>query len=404
MSIEINQLEDWYKEKIKEKVQIYTKDGKKICNQLEREIRDIKPVIESIMDENIKAPEIAVSSAKKLGEKLLELIDHYLNIPPEISYSKVDAIIDEIDKFNAQVFKYGKIWIPQLTKQYKGLLKRLNFYILQIQKQQENLKDLQKKYHWMKKLESVFERINTLKKELSELKQLLEEEQKLKNEITRLNSDINKIDTQIREAGISDKLKELEEINEKIQELRASANSLLNTFQKAFKKISQSMGAGKVRIDASVQGVFYDIMEKPVDVVVEDKYSLEKIKKLLLEVQQVLQNNNVGLKSQDVRRVLRKIASVKKETTLREIREGYRDLINFKKEIEQSDAMKTFYKLNKRRERILEKRGSLEFQLESVQDKIRDLKNKISNLKQSLEEEIKNNLNEEIEINLKELN
>lgn len=404
MSIEISQLEDWYREKIKEKVQIYTKDSEKICNQLEREIKDIKPVIEAIMDENIKAPEIAVSAAKKLGEKLLELIDYYLTIPSEISYSKIDDLIAEIDKFNSQVFKYGKIWIPQLTKQYKSLLKRLNFYIMQIQKQQENLKDLQKKYHWMKKLESVFERIDILKKELKELKQLLGEEQELKDKINVLNAEINEIETQIKVAGIGDKIRELEEINEKIQDLHTRANSLLNTFQKPFKKISQAMSSGKVRIDASVQSIFYDIMDKPVEVVVGERYPIEKIKKLMSEVQNVLQNKDVGLKSQDVRRALRKIALLRKSRELKEIREEYRNLVNLRKKIEQSKEMNAFYELNKKKEEIIEKRKGLEFQLESVQDKIRDLKNKISNLKQSLEEEIKNNLNEEIEIKLKELN
>ena len=400
MSIDINQLEDWYKEKIKEKVQVYTKDGEKICNQLEREIRDIKPVIESIMDENIKAPEVAVSAAKKLGEKIQELIDYYLNIPPEISYSNIDNLIAEIDKFNSQVFKYGKIWIPQLTKQYKGLLKRLNFYIMQIQKQQENLKDLQKKYHWMKKLESVFERIDTLKRELKELKELLKEEENLKKNIDSLNTEIEEINKRIQEKGIDEKLEKYNEINERLHELRSSANSLLNTFQKPFKKISQAISSGKVRIDASVQNIFYDIMEKPVEVVVDDKYPLEKIKKLLSEVQKVLQNTNVGLKSQDVRRTLRKIDSVKKGKALKEIREEYRTLKALQEEIKQSEEMKIYNTLNKKKEEILEKRKSLEFQLESVQDKIRDLRNKIDNLKNALEEEIKNNLKEEIEIKI----
>ena len=43
-------------------------------------------------------------------------------------------------------------------------------------------------------------------------------------------------------------------------------------------------------------------------------------------------------------------------------------------------------------------------QLESVQAKIRDLKNKINNLKQALEEEIRSNLKEDIEIKLEGLN
>lgn len=232
--VPLSSFDEWYASKIKDTTQDYVKDVEKVIKEIEHDIKVLNELLDVMINTDFRAPELATSSARRLGEKIKELIKEYLWLPDDIKYDTVEDYISRIDKFSEQVLKYGKIWVPQLTRHYKQHLKKVNYFILDIAKKKENLKEIQRSNRWVKELELVFSKTHDLRKDLSRLEEYNEKLEELHNQLTKIQEEINKTEQKINEIKAELKFDELQNINQQVERIRQDVIAILNTFQKAF--------------------------------------------------------------------------------------------------------------------------------------------------------------------------
>ncbi|MCD6515597.1 MAG: hypothetical protein J7L07_11795 [Candidatus Odinarchaeota archaeon] len=398
MDIPLNELDSWYEEKIRDKTQDYVKEVNKVIDHIEKDIDFLQELLDIMINTDFKAPELATSSARRLGEKMKELIVEFLDAPEDIRYDTIDDYIARIDKFSEQVFKYGKIWVPQLTKHYKSHLKKIDFFLKDIEKKKNELREIQREYKWVKELQIIFTKVNELRKDLSKLSEYNERLKEYEQQLAKVETELNDVNEKIDVLKSRLKLDELKQINDEIEKMRQEVISILNTFQKPFKKILSAPPSITTRIPGELQQVLMEYSEDPFNALIEEDIGHPKLNKLLRKMKDILNNVDIGLKSSDVRRTLKKIDKILKSNELKRLQEDCKRLFERKKEIEGISGISELEKLREEKEKLERIRSSIKFKIDNLRVQINERENKIKNSKENLETLIKEKIGEEINI------
>ena len=291
--ISLSSFDDWYSSKIKDITQDYVKEVEKVIKEIEHDIKILTELLDVMITSDFKAPELAASSAKRLGEKIKELIKEYLSPPVNIKYDNVDDYISRIEKFSEQVLKYGKIWVPQLTRHYKQHLKKVNYFILDIAKKKEALKEIQRNNRWVKELELVFSKAHDLRKDLARLDEYNEKLNEFQEQLKKIQENIDNVEQKISELKKRLRFDDLQKINHQIESIQQDVISLLNIFQKAFKKLMSTPSANS-QIPPGLQQVLSDYADDAFSALMHEEVGHPKLNQLLRAIQNILNEDGAS--------------------------------------------------------------------------------------------------------------
>ncbi|MGQ4913650.1 MAG: hypothetical protein ACP6IU_02755 [Candidatus Asgardarchaeia archaeon] len=398
--IAFDELEEWYSQKINEKVKPYVAEASRIFNKVKDDLKHLIPISKDFVTGDPKAPEEANNAANRLGEKLLELIDELLKIPDTPTYNDVDEFIENSEKFYNQIMKYGRIWVPQLTKEFKPRLKRMDFFIKELQKKTFTFKKLQAKYGWIKQLESVFEKIKAIKKDLNTLNNYLEKKKELESILAEYDVKINEKKNKISQLRAAAHIDTIEEIDKELKQIEIEISQILNIYQKAFKKIINAMQSTKVKFSLNFQRKLNEYYENPVAAFLKEDIGYPELCEFLEELNRVLKEDSFSLKPQDVRRIEKKTKQIIKNKILLPYQKRYKELLEQKKNLSFKQEMNKITELNEELATLENEWKSIKFRLDELDHRISEKKEKIVSSKKALESLIRKNIGESVQVEL----
>jgi len=159
-SLNVEQLQKWYRKQLRKKSKDFIKQAEKSYKIVETALKDIEEVSKQFQedeDEELESGGIAARFALKIGEIVS---DFYVD--KDITYKNTEEMQSEIQHFIQELWGAGSRWIRRMDKRYKNVIKSLDTYMKELAREMNKISKLLFEYSWVKDLERIGGRIDTL--------------------------------------------------------------------------------------------------------------------------------------------------------------------------------------------------------------------------------------------------
>ena len=170
-NLNVEQLQKWYRNQLKKKSSDFIKQAEKSYKIVQGTLQDIEAITKEFQGEDI---EDADGIATRFAMKVKEIVDDFY-VDKEITYEGTEAMQGEIQRFIQELWGAGARWIGRLDKRYKTTVKALDVDMKELSKEMKRIGKLLYDYSWVKDLERIGGRIDTLH-DLTFSKEIFEEQ------------------------------------------------------------------------------------------------------------------------------------------------------------------------------------------------------------------------------------
>jgi uncharacterized protein YukE len=158
----IPELEEWYRKRLQDESKDFIKEAEKSYKSVERSLRDVDSIATQLRDESEEDDEEALGIATRFALKIREIVDDF-EVKSDITYESTEEMQEEIQDVIQELWGAGARWIKRMDKRHKGTIKQLDIYMKELANEMKNLSKLLYEYSWVKDLERIGTRIDTLK-------------------------------------------------------------------------------------------------------------------------------------------------------------------------------------------------------------------------------------------------
>ncbi|MBE0527443.1 MAG: hypothetical protein IH631_10910, partial [Candidatus Thorarchaeota archaeon] len=157
-NLNVEQLQKWYRKQLQKKSVEFLKQAERSYKIVERALQDVGELVKAFKDEEIEDTD---GIAARFALKVKEIVDNF-NVDKNITYEGTEIMQGEIQRFIQELWGAGARWIRRLDKRYKTTIKSLDTAMKEISKEMKKIGKLLYDYSWVKDLERIGGRIDTL--------------------------------------------------------------------------------------------------------------------------------------------------------------------------------------------------------------------------------------------------
>lgn len=321
-NLNVEQLQKWYRKQLRKKSKDFIKQAEKSYRVVETTLKDIAELSKQFQEEDddeLESGGIAARFALKIDEIVS---DFYVD--KDITYENTEAMQGEIQHFIQELWGAGARWIRRLDKRYKNTIKTLDTYMKELAREMNKLSKLLYEYSWVKDLERIGGRIDTLhdltfSKEIFE-EQILQVRQKIQTAQTEYDSAKSAYDNFTTTSNVA----ELLSLDEQAEHVSSLLRMKLNPLKKQVKKFFQHDTG--VRVGPAGQKALTEYFEDPYTAIAEESEGYPGLLEGLSGLQEAIETGRLPLKDRLARRAIEEVETIKKG--------GLQKLQNQAKEIE----------------------------------------------------------------------
>lgn len=405
IEISLEEFEVFYKEKLDSQFYKVKKAVKKQIADVRDNLIEIKVCTDHFIEagkENVD--EKALKSLYFFSDRIKKEIDE-VEIPEEdISYDNMNSLLNSIKKLFTSINDIAKKSIPKFQKKVQPEIKELSYITRKLGTKQKSMDEfLRKKYtdlkeaeYLLKKLPKIFslrENIENAKSDLDVFERDLEERQKEQESLIKELSIVEK----------NELFREQDKLEDNLAKLRMEINNKFG-FKKALKKLKFELEKETIHIPNVNTFFLRDFLKNPINALVKESKDLPKFSSLLVQLRHVLEENKLNLKSEVKDKTINQINAIfdekKIQSDIDKIKEINNKLIELKKQIDQAG-------LAINREDIKNKIATNTIKIEHLENNL-DRKNKdylrylaaLKNEREEFQKSVKKILNEEVKLNI----
>ncbi|MHA1506951.1 MAG: hypothetical protein ACTSR0_07245 [Candidatus Asgardarchaeia archaeon] len=393
MDLMLDEVEDVYRERTKKIMEPYLREVREVFDGIREIVDELKSLTSYLMRDDIDAPELALSSAMKFGEKVEEEIEKSFNLPEDAKYSEVNRVIENLEAFLNKVMKYGKIWVPKLTREYKSVILKMDRCFKTLGEYLINLRKIQGNYKKINKIEVFYSKKRVLDRLIKEISKMEENRDKILHNLELIREKIEEKNRELEKLREAHHLKKLEDLMDELSTMERSFMDYMNIVQKLFKKILRSNLSSPIKAD--LYQTMKDYSEDPFNTFIKEELGYPKLKELLKTIEGML--SEIKMKRRDENRLRRKIRSIR-SGALEGILERSKRI---RKEIDTISSEKVGRDIESLEDEINSLERKMErhnFILKNLNAKIDMKKEKIKDLVKSIEDIFDNFLDERVKI------
>lgn len=405
IEISLEEFEVFYKEKLDSQFYKVKKAVKKQISDIRDNLIEIKVCTDHFIDAGKgNIDEKAVKSLHFFSDRIKKEIDE-VEIPEEvITYDNMHSLLNSIKKLFTSINDIAKKSLPKFQKQVQPEIKELSYITRKLGTKQKGMDQfLRRKYtnlkeaeYLLKKLPKLFslrDNIEHAKSDLDVFERDLEARQKDQEQLIQELTVVEK----------NELFREQDEQEENLAKLRMKINNKFG-FKKALKKLKFELEKETILIPNINTFFLRDFLKNPINTLVKESRELPKFSSLLIQLRHILEENKLNLKSEVKDKTIHQINAIFDEKTIQseidKIKEINNKINELKKQIDQAG-------LAINREDIKNKIATNTIKIEHLESSI-DRKNKdylryLSSLKNEREEfqkSVKKILNEEVKLNI----
>jgi hypothetical protein len=307
-NLNVEQLQKWYRKQLKIKSKDFIKQAEKSYKIVETALKDIGEVSQQFREdeeEEIESGGIAARFALKIGEIVS---DFYVD--REITYENTEAMQSEIQHFVQELWGAGARWIRRMDKRYKTVIKSLDTFMKEISREMNKISKLLFEYSWVKDLERIGGRIDTLH-DLTFSKEIFEEQiRQVRRKIETAQTEYDSVKKTYDDFTKTSNVAELLSLDEQAEHVNSLLRMKLNPLKKQVKKFFQHDTG--VRIGPVGQRALTEYFEDPYAAIAEESDGYPGLLEGLTGLQEGIETKKLPLKDRLARRAVEEVEFIRK--------------------------------------------------------------------------------------------
>jgi hypothetical protein len=392
-NLNVEQLQKWYRKQLKKKSKEFLKQAEKSYKIVQRTLKDIEELTKEFEGEDI---DDADGIAARFAMKVQEIVDDFY-VDKEITYEGTEAMQGEIQRFIQELWGAGARWIRRLDKRYKATIKALDVDMKELSKEMKRIGKLLYDYSWVKDLERIGGRIDTLH-DLTFSKEIFEEQISIvRSKIESAQIEYEKSKKEYDEFKETSNVAELLSLDEQAEHISSLLKMKMNPLKKQVKKFLQHDTG--VRVGPAGQKALTDYFEDPYTAIAEESEGYPSLIEGLNGLQKALETNKLSLKDRLERRAIEEITMIQNGGLLKLQKQA--------KEIEEKRhtyaGSDVYTKSEELEENMTEAKKNLDYHkndLLRIRDDLLRQISKAEEFRERIESEILESFNEKITIHL----
>jgi len=405
IEISLEEFEVFYKEKLDSQFYKVKKAVKKQISDIRDNLVEIKVCTDHFIEAGKgKIDDKALKSLNFFSDRIKKEIED-IGIPEEdITYDNMNSLLNSIKKLFTSINDIAKKSLPKFQKQVQPEIKELSYITRKLGNKQKGMDEfLRKKYtdlkeaeYLLKKLPKLFslrDNIEHAKSDLDVFERDLEERQKEQEDLIQEQSIVEK----------NELFREQDKQEENLAKLRMQINNKFG-FKKALKKLKFELEKETIHIPNINTFFLRDFLKNPINALVNENKDLPKFSSLLVQLRHILEENKLNLKSEVKDKTIHQINAIFEEKTIQsdidKIKEINNKINELKKQIDQAG-------LAINREDIKNKIATNTIKIEHLENDL-DRKNKdyirylsiLKNEREEFQKSLKMILYEEVKLNI----
>lgn len=306
-TLTIDQFDKWYCKRLVECSKDFIGNAKKSRKNVKHIFEDIKKVASDLEDSARNDFEI-IGIASRFAIKLDDIVKGF-NVAQDITYESTEVMQADIQFFIRELWDAGSHWIRRMDKKHKNAIKLLDSNMKELVKETKVLNKLLYKFSWIKDLERIGDRIQTLS-------DLIYSAERFEKQIcqTQLKIDAAEneylLSTQIyNEFTKTSNVAELLSLNEDLKHVASLLRMKLNPLKKQVKKFMRCDNC--VKVSTSGQKALIKYFEDPLAAIIVEPDGIPGLIEGLEGLQKSLDTGKLKLKSRLTRRASEEIRAIK---------------------------------------------------------------------------------------------
>ncbi len=319
-SLTVEQLQKWYRKQLKNNSSEFLKQAEKSYKVVEGALQDVEELAKIFEEEEIDETD---GIASRFALKVKEIVDDFY-VDKEITYEGTEKMQGEIQRFIQELWGAGARWIRRLDKRHKTTIKALDVDMKELSKEMKKIGKLLYDYSWVKDLERIGGRIDTLH-DLTFSKEIFEEQiQTVRSKIDTAKKEYTESKKAYDDFTETSNVAELLSLDEQAEHVSSLLKMKMNPLKKQVKKFLQRDTG--VRVGPAGQKALIDYFEDPYTAIAEENEGSPGLLEGLLGLQKAIETNKLSLKDRLARRAIEEITEIENG--------GLQDFQNQAKEIE----------------------------------------------------------------------
>ena len=304
-TLTVEQLQKWYKKQLHKKSSDFIKQAERSYKVVERTLKDVEHIVSTFESEEADEGD---GIAVRFALKLKEIIDDFY-VDKEITYESTELMQGEIQRFIQELWGAGARWIRRMDKRYKTAIKGLDVDMKDLANEMKKIGKLLYDYSWVKDLERIGARIDTLH-DLTFSKEVFEEQIKtIRLKIETASHDYEVSKKAYDEFTETSNVAELLNLDSQADSVSTLLRMKMNPLKKQVKKFLQTDTG--VRIGPAGQKALVDYFEDPYHAITEEPVGYPGLLEGLSGLQQAISIGKLSLKDRLARRAVEEIESLK---------------------------------------------------------------------------------------------
>jgi len=308
-NLTVEQLQKWYRKQLRNKSKDFIKQAEKSYRIVETALKDIEELSKEFTDEedidDVESGGIASRFAMKIGE----IVDDFY-VDKEITYENTEAMQKEIQHFIQELWGAGARWIKRMDKRYKNTIKSLDSFMKELAKEMNRISKLLYEFSWVKDLERIGGRIDTLH-DLTFSKEIFDEQiRQVRDKIKTAQTEYDSAKKAHDEFTDTSNVAELLSLDEQAEHISGLLRMKLNPLKKQVKKFLQHDTG--VRVGPAGQIALTEYFDDPYTAIAAEKEGYPNLLEGLNAVQEAIENNKLKLKDRLARRAIEEIETMQK--------------------------------------------------------------------------------------------
>lgn len=389
----VEQLQKWYRKQLSKKSSDFVKHAERSYKVVERALQDVEELSKAFEDEDAEDLD---GIASRFALKVREIVKDFY-IDKEITYENTESMQSEIQRFIQELWGAGARWIRKLDKRYKTVIKAFDVAMKELSKEMKKIGKLLYDYSWVKDLERIGGRIDTLH-DLTFSSEIFEEQiQTVRMKIDSAEKEFSETNREYDEFKETSNVAELLSLDEQAERISALLKMKMNPLKKQVKKFLQRDTG--VRMGPAGQKALIEYFEDPYTAIAEEPVGYPGLIEGLEGLQEAIKTKKLPLKDRLARRAIEEVTAIRKG--------GLQDLQNQAMEIEEKKhtyaGSDVYTKSAELQAKLSEAKKNLDYHkndLLRIRDDLERQIGKVEEFKVRIESEILESFTEKVTIQL----
>jgi len=397
-TLTVDQLDKWYRKRLAMQSKDFIKRAEKSHKNVSQTLKDVG-IIAGELEDNAKDDSETIGIASRFAMKLDGIVKDF-DVEQDITYESTEAMQEDIQRFIQELWGAGARWIRRMDKRHKNIIKMLDTYMKELAKEMKVLGKLLYEFSWVKDLERIGGRIQTLSELTYSAEGFEEQIRQIQLKIDTAKKEHSDATQAYNEFTETSNVAELLSLDEESEHIAALLRMRLNPLKKQVKKFMQRDTG--VRMSPSGQRALTEYFEDPLTAIIAEPEGTPGLVEGLEGLQKALDTGKLKLKDRLARRAFEEIEAIK-NGAMSDLQLQAKELDKKRRTFAGSDVYKKSAVLA---ERLNEASRNLEYHtndLLKVGDDVRKQIARVEEFKTRIESEILEFFEEKITIKIEKL-